>query len=94
MLARMEFLMAVGRTAQRHLCNLALLCLWLSWSGNTGLLFVVPVTVEPWGTAEVGLGLWHLLRICCSSFLLPFLMGFSAFLQRVRFSGKWGWPGM
>lgn len=78
--------------ASPHLCDLALFRSWLSWSGNTGL-FVAPATVEPRGTAEVGVGLWHLLRICCSA-LLPFLTGFSAFLQMARFSGRWGWPGM
>lgn len=37
---------------------------WLSRSENTGLSFVAPVTVDPQGTAKVGLCLGYLLRIC------------------------------
>lgn len=55
----------------------------LSWSESIGLWFV-----EPQGTAKVGLCLWHLLRICCSLPVLPFLTGFPAFFQILLLSGK------
>lgn len=58
------FRVALARPVRQHSGDLVLSHWWLSRSENTGLSFVAPVTVDPQGTAKVGLCLGYLLRIC------------------------------